>query len=72
METAEQLSREPQPAVAAPSPDPPSPAPPLLQTRICDLGLKIEGSPVETMVQRLYRELGAEKDHEVPAGVLSD
>jgi hypothetical protein len=29
----------------------------LLNTRICDLGLHIEGSPVEPSVQRLHREL---------------
>lgn len=29
----------------------------LLNTRICDLGLKIEGSTVEKFVQQLYREL---------------
>jgi hypothetical protein len=29
----------------------------LLNTRICDLGLQIEDSPVEPFVQRLYREL---------------
>ena len=29
----------------------------LLNTRICDMGLQIEGSPVEPFVQRLYREL---------------
>src|SRR5260370_12055146 len=29
----------------------------LLNTRICDLGLLIEGSPIEPFIQRLYREL---------------
>lgn len=29
----------------------------LLDVRLCDLGLEIEGTPVETLVQRLYREL---------------
>src|SRR5258708_40167672 len=49
------------------SPDPQSPelTPvlqiPLVNTRICDLGLKIEGSPVETLVQKLYRELDQKK-----------
>lgn len=38
---------------AVPTPEPPS----LLETRICDLGLKMEGSEVEKFVQRLYREL---------------
>jgi hypothetical protein len=32
-------------------------APSLLDTRICDLGLAIEGSAVEKFVQQLYREL---------------
>src|SRR5436853_7795153 len=36
-----------------PRPDPP----PLLATRICDLGLKMDGSQVEKFVQQLYREL---------------
>jgi hypothetical protein len=34
---------------------------PLLSTRICDLGLTIEGSPVEKLVQQLYRELDQKK-----------
>jgi hypothetical protein len=29
----------------------------LLNTRICDLNLRLEGSPLEPLVQRLYREL---------------
>ena len=33
----------------------------LLSTRICDLGLTIEGSAVEKFVQQLYRELGQKK-----------
>jgi hypothetical protein len=33
----------------------------LLNTRICDLGLQIEGSPVEPFINRLYRELAAKK-----------
>jgi hypothetical protein len=40
-----------------------SPAEPasLLNTRICDLGLTIEGSAVEKFVQQLYRELEQKK-----------
>jgi hypothetical protein len=34
---------------------------PLLNTRICDLGLAIEGSAVEKFVQQLYRELEQKK-----------
>jgi hypothetical protein len=33
----------------------------LLETRICDLGLSIEGSAVEKFVQQLYRELEQKK-----------
>src|SRR5690242_1797769 len=36
-------------------------APSLLDTRICDLGLAIEGSAVEKFVQQLYRELEQKK-----------
>src|SRR5437763_13787598 len=40
----------------------PTPEPrPLLETRICDLGLKIEGSPIEKLVQQFYRELERKK-----------
>jgi hypothetical protein len=31
----------------------------LLHTRVCDLGLKIEGSPLEPLTERLYREFAA-------------
>jgi hypothetical protein len=31
----------------------------LLHTRVCDLGLKIEGSPLEPFTQRLHREFAA-------------
>src|SRR5947209_1615213 len=31
----------------------------LLNSRICDLGVQIEGSPIEPFIQRLYRELTA-------------
>src|SRR5207237_10707001 len=33
----------------------------LLETRICDLGLKIEGSPIEKPIQQFYRELERKK-----------
>lgn len=40
----------------------PQPAPPsILETRICDLGLTLEGSAVEKFVQQLYRELEQKK-----------
>ncbi len=44
----------------------------LLNTRICDLGLKVEGSPVEGPVQRLYRELEAKKISFQPPVYLTD
>lgn len=31
----------------------------LLDVRLCDLGLRIEGTPVESLVRRLYQELAA-------------
>src|SRR5947209_5602111 len=31
----------------------------LLNTRICDVGLRVEGSPLEAFTERLYRELSA-------------
>ena len=72
MEIAEQASREIQ-AAAEPAADIPVPPTPLLQTKICDLGLKIEGSPVEAMVQRLYRELEEKKIMKFrPACYLTD
>lgn len=48
---------------AAAQTSPPAPEPPksLVDTRISDLGLKIEGSPVEKFVQQLYRELELKK-----------
>jgi hypothetical protein len=46
---------------------------PLLETRICDLGLAIEGSPVEKLVQQLYRELEQKKIMKFrPAVYLTD
>jgi hypothetical protein len=43
--------------IEQPRPEPP----PLLDTRICDLGLTIEASAVEKFVQQLYRELEQKK-----------
>jgi hypothetical protein len=52
------------------SPEQPHPeSPPLLETRICDLGLKIEGSLVEKFVQQLYRELEQKKIAKFRPGV---
>jgi hypothetical protein len=44
----------------------------LLNTRICDMGLQIEGSPVEPFVQRLYRELELRKFRFRPMCYLTD
>lgn len=44
----------------------------LLQTRICDLGLQIEGTPVEKHIERLYRELAAKQLIFRPKVYLSD
>ena len=51
-------------------PDPPSQ---ILNARICDLGLTIEGSAVEKFVQQLYRELEYKKIAKFrPACYLTD
>lgn len=48
-------------------------APSLLDTRICDLGLAIEGSAVEKFVQQLHRELEQKKIQKFrPACYLTD
>jgi hypothetical protein len=44
----------------------------LLNSKICDLGLRIEGSPVEPFVQRLYRELAAKGLQFRPECYLTD
>jgi hypothetical protein len=45
----------------------------IMSTRICDLGLKIEGSPLEKYVNRLYRELEHKRlVHFRPQVYLSD
>jgi hypothetical protein len=44
----------------------------LLNTRICDLGLQIEGSPVEPFINRLYRELAAKGLKFKPECYLTD
>ena len=35
--------------------------PPIRETRICDLGLALEGSDVERFVQQLHRDLEQKK-----------
>ena len=68
MDTIEQAAPDTQPVPAEPTLETP-----VVQTRICDLGLKIEGSSVEGMVQRLYRELEAKKIRKFrPACYLTD
>jgi Putative zinc-binding metallo-peptidase len=56
------------------SPEQPRPDPPqLLDTRICDLGLTIETSSVQKLVQQLYRELEQKKVSKFrPACYLTD
>ncbi|HUT36461.1 MAG TPA: putative zinc-binding metallopeptidase [Planctomycetota bacterium] len=44
----------------------------LLNTRVCDLGLTIEGSPVEPFVRRLHREFAAKGIAFRPAFYLTD
>jgi len=44
----------------------------LLNTRICDLGLRVQGSPVEPFCQRLYAELAAKGLSFRPAFYLTD
>lgn len=44
----------------------------LLNSRICDLGLQIEGSPVEPFVRRLYNELEARGLSFLPQVYLTD
>ncbi len=44
----------------------------LLNTRVCDLGLKIEGSPVEPFTRRLHREFAAKGIAFRPAFYLTD
>src|SRR4051794_5304535 len=44
----------------------------LLNTPICELGLEMEGSPVEPFVQRLYKELAARALAFEPRCYLSD
>lgn len=61
MDVIEQKSEE-KPAQAEPATTQPAPEPvPLVNTRICDLGLKLEGSDVEPFVQQLHRELEEKK-----------
>src|SRR5689334_11495850 len=44
----------------------------LLNTRICDLGLQIEGSPLEPCIRRLYAELTAKGLTFLPECYLTD
>ena len=56
----------------APPPDEPAPKAALLDRRISELGLSIEGSPVERLVERLYDELDAHGLGFKPPVYLSD
>ena len=44
----------------------------ILTKPIKELGLKLEGSPLERYVQRLYRELERKGIKQLPAALLSD
>jgi hypothetical protein len=44
----------------------------LLQSRICDLGLRIKGSPLEPSIRQLQRELSAKGIDYAPAFYLTD
>jgi hypothetical protein len=44
----------------------------LLNTRICDLNVRIEGSPVEPFLDRLYKELSAKQLSFLPEVYLTD
>ena len=44
----------------------------LSQRRICDLGLRIKGSPIESFIRQLERELSAKGVDYVPAFYLTD
>jgi len=62
MQGIEQPKPEERPAQAASAAADPMPEPvSLVNTRICDLGLKLEGSDVEPFVQQLHRELEEKK-----------
>src|SRR5438067_5131918 len=54
---SEQPNVEQAPAPSKPDGAAPTEPPSLLNARICDLGLTIEGSGVDRFVQQLYREL---------------
>lgn len=44
----------------------------LLNKRICDLGLRIKGSPIEPLIEQLKNELAAKNIEFVPAFYLTD
>lgn len=44
----------------------------LLNTRICDLNIELEGSPVEPFLRRLYRELAGKRLYFQPEAYLTD
>lgn len=62
-ESQQQVQSEPSAPVASPADGKPpeEQKPSLLDTRICDLGLKIQGSALEKFVSQLYRELEQKK-----------
>ena len=44
----------------------------MLHTRVCDLGLQIEGSPIEPFIERLHREFDAKGMLFRPSFYLTD
>ena len=61
MDTVEQAKATSPSDGASPSLEKPAEPVSLANTRICDLGLKLEGSDVERFVQQLHRELEEKK-----------
>ena len=73
MDTVDQEKAQSPLEGASPSLDKPEEPVPLANTRICDLGLKLEGSDVERFVQQLHRELEEKKIKKFkPACYLTD
>jgi hypothetical protein len=61
MDTIEQEKPASGPGPASTTQEKPAEPVPVVNTRICDLGLKLEGSEVERFVQQLHRELEDKK-----------
>jgi len=70
--TAARANPSPRGGQTGPPPDESAPRAALLDRRISELGLSIEGSPVERLVERLYQELDARGLSFKPPVYLSD